>query len=118
MAHIKHTSRPRVLPETAPMAFDNETEVPSRQMEGLPDASSWRSPDDSNDCESRFGGSGDAACKSDNSSRAKVDATAATAGITFDFGLSTVGKSRITSMETCTCYFLKGYCRVLGTEIV
>jgi hypothetical protein len=55
-------------------------------------------------------------CESDESSHAKV-ATAA-AGIAFDFGLSNVGKACITSLETCACYFPKGYCKASGTKTV
>jgi hypothetical protein len=50
MVHIKHTAHLRVLPETAPMSSDDETEVPSQQIEVSRDASSSWSLDDSDDC--------------------------------------------------------------------
>jgi hypothetical protein len=92
MVRIKYTAHPRVLLESAMMASGAETEVPSQWTYGSPDASSWHSPDNSSDCESRSGGSGDTACESDDSSHAKVAAAATTTGITFEFGMSTVGK--------------------------
>jgi hypothetical protein len=118
MVRIKHTAHPKVLPETTPMASIDETEVPLQRMEGSPDASSSWSLDDSDDCESWSEGSGDTTCESDDSSHAKVAVAAAAVGITFDFVLSNMGKARITSLETCACYFLKGYCWPSGTKMV
>jgi hypothetical protein len=45
-------------------------------------------------------------------------AAAVAAGITYDFGVSSVMKARIGSMENYACYFPKGYGRAPGTELV
>jgi hypothetical protein len=68
MVCIKHTARPKVLLETAPMASGDETEVPSRQREVSPDTLPLRSLDDSGDCESRSGSSRGTTSESDESS--------------------------------------------------
>jgi hypothetical protein len=70
--------------------------------------SSSRSLYDSDDCESQSGNFEDTTSESDESERAKVAATTAAGGITFDFGLSNMGKACVTSLETYTHYFLKG----------
>jgi uncharacterized protein with ATP-grasp and redox domains len=59
----------------------------------------------SDDCESRSGETEDTGPASDDSERMKVAAAAAIVGITFDFGVSSVLKAHITSMENNTCYF-------------
>jgi hypothetical protein len=39
-------------------------------------------------------------------------------GISYDFGLSTVARTRIGSLESYNCYFPKGHGRPLGSESV
>jgi hypothetical protein len=68
------------------------------------------------DCESQPGESRDSEAASDNSGHLKVVAVAALATIVYDFGQSLVTKTRLTSMESCAHYFLKGYDRALGAE--
>jgi hypothetical protein len=53
-----------------------------------------------------------AAAECDKFRHTKVVAVAATAGMTFDFGLSNVGKARIMLLENCVLYFPEGYDRV------
>jgi hypothetical protein len=62
------------------------------------------------------GNSRDSETASDNSRRSKVAAVAALAGISYDFGQSSVTKTRLTSMECHARYFLKGYNRPPGAE--
>jgi hypothetical protein len=59
--------------------------------------------------ESRSGDSGDSETASDSSGRLKVLAAAALAGISYDFGLSSVTKVRVRSMENYAHYFTEGY---------
>jgi hypothetical protein len=118
MVRIKHIAHPRVLPEPLPMDSNDEMVVPSSEMKGPPDTSSSPSPDDSKDYESRSGDSGSTTFESDESSWTKVAAAAAVVGIVYDFGLSTIGKARITFLESCVHYFPWGYCRALGMESV
>jgi hypothetical protein len=105
MVRIKHTAHPKVLPKTASMVSGDEMEVPSQRREVLPNISSSWSLDDSGECKSRSGGSGDTTSDSNGSSHMKVVVVAATAGITYDFRLSAVGKERITSLEIYALYF-------------
>jgi hypothetical protein len=48
----------------------------------------------------------------------KVGAVAALAGISYDFGLSTVTRTRIRSLESYNRYFPKGYGQPPGAESV
>jgi hypothetical protein len=48
----------------------------------------------------------------------KVGAAVALAGISYDFGLSTVTRTRIVSLESYDRYFLKGHDRPPGSESV
>jgi hypothetical protein len=100
------------------MASNDAMEVPSQQKEASPDVSSSRSLGDSDDCESWSDHFGDTTSESDESGCAKVATTTAAGGITFGFGLSNVGKTCVTSLETSRHYFLKGYYRMLGMETV
>jgi hypothetical protein len=70
------------------------------------------------DRKSRSGNSGDSKTTFDNSGRMKVAVVAALAGISYDFGQSTITKTRLTSMESYTSYFPKGYCRPPSAESV
>jgi hypothetical protein len=73
---------------------------------------SW-SLDDYDDHESSSAGSEDTASESDEFGCEKV-----AAGIAFNFGLSNVGKTRITSLETDARYFVKGYHQASRLEMV
>jgi hypothetical protein len=106
MVHIIHSARPKVRSKIAAMVSTDETELLSRRREMSPDPSLSRSLDDSGDHESRSGSSGGTASDSDESSRTKV---AVAVGITYDFGISAVGKACITSLECNTRYFPWGY---------
>jgi hypothetical protein len=66
------------------------------------------------DRESRSGDYGDSETASDNSRCLKVAATATLAGISFDFGPSSIIKAHVGSMENYACYFPKGYGRPLA----
>jgi hypothetical protein len=46
----------------------------------------------------------------------KIGVDAALAGMSYDFGQSKVTKARITSLESSTLYFLKGFARPDGAE--
>jgi hypothetical protein len=70
------------------------------------------------DRESQCDDSGDSETASDNYGRLKVVDVAALVGISYDFGLSIVTKTRLTSMESYTHYFPKGYCRPSCAESV
>jgi hypothetical protein len=48
----------------------------------------------------------------------KVGATATLAGISYDFGLSTVTRTRIMSLESHNRYFQKGYGRPPGLKSI
>jgi hypothetical protein len=61
--------------------------------------------------ESQSNNSEDNETTSDNSGRLKVVAVASLAGINYDFGPSTVTKTRLGSMESDARYFPKGYGR-------
>jgi hypothetical protein len=66
----------------------------------LTEADSSRGAD--SDCESRSDNSGDSKTAFNNSGHPKVEAAAALAGITYDFGPSVVTKGCVTSMESYT----------------
>jgi hypothetical protein len=74
--------------------------------------------DAESDRESQSGGFGGRETASDNSARLKVSATSALAGISYDFGLSTIMKVCLTSLENTGRYFSKGYGRPPGVESV
>jgi hypothetical protein len=69
---------------------------------------------------SQFGDSGDNETASDNSGRVKVAvaAAAALAGISYDFGQSTITKTHLGSLESNVRYFSKGYDRPPSAESV
>jgi hypothetical protein len=113
MVRIKHTAHPiniRVPLETQSMASDEALEASAPRREASTKVTSSWSLEDSDDCESRSGGSEDTESASDDSERTKVVVAAAAAGITFNFEASCVGKAHITSMENNSRYFPKGYC--------
>jgi hypothetical protein len=70
------------------MASDETLEASALRREALGEVTSSRSLEDSEDCESRSGGSEDTETTSNDSERAKVAAAAATARVTFDFTAS------------------------------
>jgi hypothetical protein len=96
----------------------------SQQRKGFEDVVSSPKREDSpantgdSDSKSRSGGSDDTSSKSGSSKRVKVTMANAAAKITFDFGVSNVGKTRVVAMESHTRYFLKGYCWAPGAETV
>jgi hypothetical protein len=118
MVRIKHTAHPintRVSFKTESMSSDEALEVALPQGEALHEVTSSKSLEDSDDCKSRSGDYGDTESTSDDSEHVKV---AAAVGITFDFGVSDVGKAHIMSMENNTRYILKGYYRAPDAESV
>jgi hypothetical protein len=70
------------------------------------------------DQESQSGCSSDSETSFDKGKRVKVGAAAALTGISYDFGLLTVARTRIGSLESYNCYFPKGHGRPLGSESV
>jgi hypothetical protein len=110
MVRVKFTARPRtrvVSPKFSPMASGDAPEISVEQRETSPDQ-----PTESlvgqqmvssteaalrHDAES--GGSGGSETASDNSAHLKVSATAALAGIIYDFGPLTIMKARLASLE-------------------
>jgi hypothetical protein len=70
------------------------------------------------DRESQSSDFGDSETASDNSVRLKVAAAAALAGISYDFGPSTIMKAHLRSLENNTHYFSKGYERPPSAESV
>jgi hypothetical protein len=63
---------------------------------------------------SRSGDSGDMT----SNSRTNVATTVAAIRITFDFGLSNVGRTRVVVLETHTHFLPKGYCQATSAETV
>jgi hypothetical protein len=135
MVRIKFTARPRtpvVSPKFAPMASNDVLEVSTKQRETsanhLEESLTGRQmvasteaiseQDVETDRESQSSDFGDSETASDNSVRLKVAATAALAGISYDFGPSTIMKARLGSLENNTHYFPKGYERPPGAESV
>jgi hypothetical protein len=132
MVHIKFTARPRppiVLPKFAPVAWDDAIGVSTEQRESLA-----KQPKESlvgqqmvastevaleQDAESdQESQSSDSKTASNNCERMKVGAAIALAGISYHFGLSTIMKTRLGSLESYTHYFPKGYGRPPGAEFV
>jgi hypothetical protein len=62
--------------------------------------------------------SSDSETASDNCERMKIGGATALASISYDFGLSTIRKTRIGSLESFARYFPKGYGRPLGAESI
>jgi hypothetical protein len=100
------------------------TETLSQQRKGSEDVVSSPKREDSpantgdSDSKSRSGGSNDTSSESGSSKRAKVAMANVATKITFDFGVSNVGKTRVVAMESHTRYFLKGYCWAPDAETV
>jgi hypothetical protein len=59
------------------------------------------------DRESQSGGPGDSETACDEDGHVKVGVAAALAGISYDFGLLTVTRARVRSLESYNHYFLK-----------
>jgi hypothetical protein len=68
--------------------------------------------------ESQFGGCGDNETASDKGERVKVGAAAALVGISYDFGMSTITRTQIGSLESYRRNFPKRYDRPPGGESV
>jgi hypothetical protein len=135
MVRIKFTARPRtpiVSPRFSPMDSEtatntsiehressteqpntsfadgqavSSTEVTSDQDVGFDEENTSRDTDDSGDT-------------SDNGGYVKIGTEAALAGISYDFGLSKVKISRITSLKKSARYFPMGFARAPGMESV
>jgi hypothetical protein len=119
MVCIKHTAHPinvNAPSEDESMASDKALETSIQQREASTEATSSHYAD--SDRESQSGCSVDSETAYDNSGRLKVVMVAAAAGITYNFGPSSVTKARVESMENYTHYFPKGYGRAPGTELV
>jgi hypothetical protein len=92
------------------MAFEDVIDALSQQRDGFMDAAPLPSRDDSlantsdSDNESWSSGSDNTTSESDSSKRTTV----ATFRITFDFGVSNMGRMCIAAMVTHALYFLKG----------
>jgi hypothetical protein len=131
MVCIKFTARPRspvVSPMFCSMAFDEALEVSAEQRETLceqleqslggqqmvtsTEASSSR--EDAADHKSQSGGSEGSETGSDTSTHLKVATAVALAGITYDFGQSTMMKTHLRSLRNHGHYFPKGYGRPLA----
>jgi hypothetical protein len=122
MVHIKFTSRPRtsiVSSKFASMALDNAPEVSTEQRE-----ISFEQPKDSlvnqrmiastesaseqgaeSNWASQSSGSSNDETASDEGEHVKVGAAAALAGISYDFGPSTLTRIRIGSLESYEGFF-------------
>jgi hypothetical protein len=70
------------------------------------------------DRESQSGGSGYNETASNEGERVKVGVVATLVGISYDFGLSTVMRTRIGSLESYDRYFPKGHNQPPGSESV
>jgi hypothetical protein len=121
MVRIKHTNHPidvRVPLESESLVSNETLEASALQKEASVEVTMSQSVEVSSDCGSQFDDSEEMESTSDDSERMKVAAVIATTRITFDLGISGVGKARITSMENNDCYFPKGYYRPSGAESV
>jgi hypothetical protein len=78
---------------------------------------SW-SHEFASDRDSQSGDSVESGSGSDIASCLKVAAKAALAGVTYDFGQSTMTKAHLASLKSNGHYFLKGYGRRPGVEFV
>jgi hypothetical protein len=70
------------------------------------------------DRESQSGDSEESESGSDTATHIKVAVAAALAGITFDFGQSTMTRTRLASLGNNSHYFIEGYARPPGVEYV
>jgi hypothetical protein len=70
------------------------------------------------DRESQSGDSEESESGSDTATHIKVAAAAALAGITFDFGQSTMTRTRLASLGNNSHYFIEGYAQPPGVEYV
>jgi hypothetical protein len=128
MVCIKFTAHPQspiVSPKFVMMASDDAPEVSTEHretyVEQLEDSLAEKQQVASaetaseqgaeSDQESQSEGSGSSETASDDVERVKVGVVAALAGISYDFGLSTVMKTRIGSLYSYGHYFLKGHSR-------
>jgi hypothetical protein len=135
MVRVKFTARmrtPTVSPKFGSVASDEafeasteHREISTKQLEEFQggqqvvvsaEAASERGA--GSDQENEFGGSGDDETASDNGGHVKIEAEAALADISYDFGESGITKARITSLENIAHYFSKGYGRAPGAELV
>jgi hypothetical protein len=120
MVHIKyiaHLVNIRVSFETESMASDEALEASEKWREALAEATPSRNVEGS-DCESQSSNSEDSKTAFDDSGCLKVAAVAATVGITYDFGASSIVKVHIGSLENYARCFPKGYIWAPGVELV
>jgi hypothetical protein len=135
MVHIKFTARPRisiVSPKFASMSLRDATKVSAEHRKTLAGqldeslVSEWAvisteaasEKGAMSDREDQSDGSGDSKTASDNVERVKIRATAALAGLRYDFGQSTVTNAYLASLESFAHYFPKAYGRPPGAESV
>jgi hypothetical protein len=135
MVHIKFTARPQtpiVSPKFASMALEDDAEVSTEQreisagrLEGSmageqvvtsPEAASEQGAGSDRDNQSE--GSSDSETASDNREHVKIEAEAALAGMSYDFGQSKITKACLMSLESFTRHFPKGCARPLGAESI
>jgi hypothetical protein len=99
-------------------------EVLSQQRESFRGMASSLSHDDSlantgdSDSENRSGLSNDTTSKSDSMKWVKVVTDPSFTEITFDFGISKVGRACVMAMEAHVWYFPNGYCRAPDVETI
>jgi hypothetical protein len=123
MVSVKFTARPQtsvVSPKFSSMALDYAPEVSVEQRETSAERSedslvdqqtvastniSW-SHEFASDRDSQSGDSEESGSGSDTASCLKVAAKADLAGVTYDFGQSTMTKAHLTSLESNGHYFL------------
>jgi hypothetical protein len=135
MVLIKFTAPPRTLiisPKFLSIASDEAIELSLEQRE-----TSTKQPEESlvgqqmvasaevaseqaakSDCGSQSGDSGNNETASDNSRHVKVAGAATLAGISYNFGLSTITKTRLGSLENNARYFLKWHYQPPGAESI
>jgi hypothetical protein len=135
MVRIMFTTRlltPVVLPRFVPMASEDSGDVflgRRGSSAELPDLSladdqvivpmeATSEQDVASDEENPCGDISDSRNASDDGSHVKIEAEAALAGVSYDFGQSIVIRAHITSLENSARYFPKGFARPPGMEFV
>jgi hypothetical protein len=126
MVRIKFTARPRtpvVSPRFSPMALETTTNTSVESRESSMEQPNTSLADDQavsstkvtsdqdarSDEENTSKDTGDSGNTSDNGGYVKICAEAALAGISYDFGLSKVTISHITSLKKSARYVPKGF---------
>jgi hypothetical protein len=135
MVHIKFTACPRtsvVSPKFVPMASKDAAKVSMERSE-----TSAKQPEESLadeqmvismevaseqgpgfDQENQSKGSSDSETTSHNCEHIKIGAATTLAGISYDFGQSTIMKAHLASLESFAHYFPCGYGRLPGIESI